>query len=135
MPKFLRPTRYLGTTAGTAYHQAVTTFESATARDLAVIGQGQPAPLGPFLQLGLGILGRSRVGLEPGPPDRLHETARRLEAAVQVERADHGLASIGEQRRIIGLAGLSFRPGQGQVPRNRPRVRLSAPWPARIPRR
>src|SRR5205814_5663359 len=86
----------------------------ALAGNQAVGGQRQPLALRPFLERGLGILGRlDLLGKERLPPS-LHEAARRRKAAIEEERRDHGLAGIGKQAVAAAstLLGLAARNAQ-----------------------
>src|SRR5690606_27272028 len=73
------------------------------ARHHLVVRQAEAAPLGPFLQRGLGVLGRSRLGVHERRPVPLDEPRGDWPAAVDEKRADHRLATVGERRRLGAL--------------------------------
>src|SRR5262245_55892622 len=66
------------------------------ALDLAVGGRRQPAPLRPFLQNGLGVAQRPHRRAHALLPEAPDQGRCRLVAAVHIDRADQGLAHIGQ---------------------------------------
>ena len=85
------------------------------AAHLAVAGQRQAALLRPFLQAGLGVLGRLGRRFDARRPKRFDEAARGIQPAVQIERADDRLAGVGQERRVSPLARRLLALGQAQV--------------------
>ena len=69
-------------------------------------GQIEPALLRPFLQGGLGVLRRVRLGDHRVVPGATHEIPRRIETAVQIERTQGGLQRVGQNGGTLGDAGL-----------------------------
>src|SRR5258706_271889 len=79
--------------------------------DDAVLRQRHPAPLCHFLQRGLVILKEEVLlvdGLEIGRKHSLDETSHGLDPAVEVDRRQHGLEEVGQQRVLLPAAGLLF---------------------------
>ena len=68
-------------------------------RDDPVDRARQAAGLCPLLQHHLGIPRRDCTVCEQGRPVARHERPRRLEAAIEIDRADQRLAAVGEQGR------------------------------------
>src|SRR5581483_372716 len=75
------------------------------ALDLAIDRRRQALALCPFLQHGLGIAQRLARLAHPLGPVALDELACRGEAAVEIDRADHGLADVAEHGFAQSRAG------------------------------
>ncbi len=82
-----------------------------------VLRQREPPGLQRLLQAGLGILERAR-----GRQDRqarsdqvAHDVERNLKIGVQVDRADHRLQGVGEDRRAPKAARLQFAAAEAQT--------------------
>ena len=110
---------------------------SGPSRSRSTIGRRrQAARLRPFLQRGLGVAARPRapraIRVAPGPQD---QRPRRLEAAVEIDRGDHRLHRVAEQRRLAPPAGQHLRAAHPQrraeVERRPPPRRRSPCAPAR----
>src|SRR5262245_60740163 len=78
------------------------------ALDLAISRRRQATPLRPFLQDGLGVAQRPHRRahpLFPKPPDH---RCRRFVATVHIDRADQGLAHVGQDGGAIAPTGIAF---------------------------
>src|SRR5690606_26545670 len=69
---------------------------------------------GPFLQHGLGVARRRRGLLEGCAPEARHEGARGFKARIEIERGDHRLADVGEDRLLAAPAARFLRRGEQQ---------------------
>ena len=85
--------------------------------DHGINRQGLAAPLRPFLQRRLGILGRRQGGIHQRRPGTADESGGDIEAGIGVKRADHRLASVGQQAGIGPAARFLLALGQGQARR------------------
>jgi hypothetical protein len=64
--------------------------------DQLVLRQRQPAPLQPFLQARLGVLGGPWQFLDAPPEQSLHNLAARGKTGIQVDRRHQRLEGVGE---------------------------------------
>lgn len=89
--------------------------------DDGIVGQTQAACLRPFLQGGFRIPRRLR-GIEVRPPIALDKAPRRRNAAVEIERRNHGLADVRQDAGIFTDTGgaLAARHDDEIAERNRP---------------
>ena len=69
----------------------------------------QPARLRPFLQRGLGVAPDRAHRRDPLAPGAQDQPPRRLEPAVEIDRGDHRLHRVAEQRRLAPPAGQHLR--------------------------
>src|SRR5258708_4532505 len=77
--------------------------------DDVVLGEWQAAPLGQFLECGLVVMEEEVVFLEVGEiaiERPLDELPRRVDAAVEEDRRDGGLAEGGQERVLLPSSGL-----------------------------
>ena len=83
--------------------------------DEFVARESQRARLCPFLQGGLRVARRPLHFVDQRLPEPAHEARSGLEAAVEVNRRDQGLANIGENSRVGGGPRRLFGARQEQM--------------------
>ena len=101
--------------------------------DHVIARQLQAARLRPFLQCRLGILRRRRLAGIASPQARRDEAARRLQAAIQIQRADQRLHRVGQHRRALAHAGAWLPRATPTAPPAARAARRSRPAPAARP--
>ena len=90
-------------------------WAGAARRQRAVDRKPERPRLGPFLEPGLGIARRFRIGIQCGRPVTADEALGGFEAAVDVKRADDRLAGIREVGRIVAPTRVALAAAQGEV--------------------
>src|SRR5262245_66628019 len=86
--------------------------------DKAIVGQAEIARLQELLESGLVVVAADAVLADVRDERREltdYERARRLDAAVEVNRGEQRLVAVGEQRLLSPAAGLFLAPPEQQV--------------------
>ena len=93
------------------------------ARGFGIDRRRHAARLRPFLQAGLGIAGVTVHRADPPAPQPQHKSAGGIETAVLIDRRDHRLQRIAQQRLFAPPARQHLGPAQFQ--------HIAQPYPAR----
>ena len=87
----------------------------AAGRDEFVLRQPETARLGPFLQRRFRVAGWTLHCREQRRPKPVHECRCSLKPAIEIDRGDHCLAGVGQDRWIGGAARRCFGTREDQM--------------------